>query len=295
MLIRQPSGNPQSITFARRMGSARQDATPYGAQPTDCARDPQALGKTLESAFQAAKALGDALATRLGDARKDNARQKVAQIRQEIDTLKKIMRMIMLFGGKVSESLLRQLRELARSLSEAASVLKEGAAESSPFVGVSDAANYSATDAMPSATAEDNARDGSDGATPMADAGSGTRQPEEVTALARNEPTARYPTREEEKNGKADTGSEQPVRALVAAPDNRRETERRSDAELIKEALRELKALVAMAKAARHKDHDSDKLLKDITKHLRQVDEAAGAMSIPSPTMPVAVGISVRV
>lgn len=78
------------------------------------------LQKQMETARKNAAAV-DSLSSRAGMDQKDLARQRVKEIKEQIEALR---RMLMLFGGKDAKAVLQQLKQLANQLKQAAGVLR---------------------------------------------------------------------------------------------------------------------------------------------------------------------------
>ncbi|WP_432381316.1 hypothetical protein [Duganella sp. P38] len=78
------------------------------------------LQKQMETARKNAEVI-DRLSTRVDQDQKAQARQRVEEIKKEIEALRK---MLMLFGGKDAKAVLQQLKHLASQLKQAAGVLK---------------------------------------------------------------------------------------------------------------------------------------------------------------------------
>ncbi|MBV7538379.1 hypothetical protein KW842_21625 [Duganella sp. sic0402] len=78
------------------------------------------LQKQMETARKNAEVV-DRLSSRVDRDQKDAARQRVEEIKKQIEALR---RMLLLFGGKDAKSVLQQLKALASQLKQAAGVLK---------------------------------------------------------------------------------------------------------------------------------------------------------------------------
>jgi len=88
------------------------------------------LQKQMDIARKNAQAV-DGLSSRVGQDQKSLARQRVEEIKKEIEALRK---MLMLFGGKDAKAVLQQLKQLANQLKQAAGVLKASSETGLPDV-----------------------------------------------------------------------------------------------------------------------------------------------------------------
>ncbi|MRW93838.1 hypothetical protein GJ699_27980 [Duganella sp. FT80W] len=103
------------------------------------------LQKQMENARKNAEAI-DQLSSRTDLDQKALARQRVKEIKEQIEALR---RMLMLFGGKDAKAVLQQLKQLGSQLKQAAGVL-----QASSETGLPDATSMSADTSVPSAENE---------------------------------------------------------------------------------------------------------------------------------------------
>lgn len=113
------------------------------------------LQKQLEIAKKNAEAI-DTLSRRADQDQKALARERVAEIKKQIDALR---RMLLLFGGKDAKAVLQQLKDLASQLKQAAGILKAAPDGGAPDTVASDSGDgYAAyAEQQASADAEANA------------------------------------------------------------------------------------------------------------------------------------------
>lgn len=116
-----PASNDAHAAARRDADAARDRDT---AQPADKPVSIRVIlsDDALERAAKARKAAFQMAATDAAQSRHDLARARVAQIKQRIDTLKK---MLMFLGKAAAKVILRELRQLAGELGQAANALKE--------------------------------------------------------------------------------------------------------------------------------------------------------------------------
>ncbi|AOU96341.1 uncharacterized protein AruCF_5450 [Achromobacter ruhlandii] len=115
-----PTGNDPRATVRRDADAAQdRDAAQSAEKPVSIRVI--LSDEALERAAKARKAAFQ-MATDAAQSRQDLARARVAQIKQRIDTLKK---MLMFLGAAAAKAILRELRQLAGELGQAASALKD--------------------------------------------------------------------------------------------------------------------------------------------------------------------------
>ena len=287
MAIRFDSPSPILKAPVARRGD---ESASRNTQTAAATADPKSaaqltLGAALKKAGETARAFGDALTTRFDEARKSSAREQVAQIRERIQMLK---RLILLFGG--SKALLRELKQLAGALAAAADVLKDGGGGGSASAGLEQGALYTEA-GVPASGAPTAAQteDGSPGS--EAAESSDEREAEALAAQAESELAALGA-----KADPQDPPATDDAPTLASAPVDGQQAQRRADADLLEKALRELKALLALAKSAQRKaDRDDQKRIKDIEEQVEQVEQAVGELKAPASLSAGFSGISVRV
>ncbi|GEM_PF-7056377 len=268
-------------SFTQRADAATPRTAQAAVESDDAAPDvKQTIGAALKKAGEAASTFGGTLTARFDEARKNSAREQIAQVQQRIQMLK---RMILLFGG--SKALLRELKQLAGTLATAAKTLKEdgNSTNTATFI-------YNETGAPPN----------QHGMPTEAPAPSDTSMPESnkqqeaqaFTGQVQRELADSASSSEEEEEEEASNPQSSSLATL--APAGSQQSQRHADAKLLAETLRELKALVAAAKAAQRKpDREDQKHINEIDKHLEKVEQAIGSLN--APTAPIFAGISIHV
>lgn len=267
-------------SFTQRADAATPRTAQAAVESDDAAPDvKQTIGAALKKAGEAASTFGGTLTARFDEARKNSAREQIAQVQQRIQMLK---RMILLFGG--SKALLRELKQLAGTLATAAKTLKEdgNSTNTATFI-------YNETGAPPN----------QHGMPTEAPAPSDTSMPESnkqqeaqaFTGQVQRELADSASSSEEEEE---EASNPQSSSLATLAPAGSQQSQRHADAKLLAETLRELKALVAAAKAAQRKpDREDQKHINAIDKHLEKVEQAIGSLN--APTAPIFAGISIHV
>lgn len=125
------------------------------------------LQKQLETARKNASTI-DALSIRADRDQKALARERVEEIKKQIEALR---RMLMLFGGKDAKAVLQQLKDLASQLKQAAGILKASSETGLPDVTTA-AAPADPGDGYAAYAAQQASAD-AEAATASADAGAG--------------------------------------------------------------------------------------------------------------------------
>ncbi len=264
-------------SFTQRADAATPRTAQAAVESDDAAPDvKQTIGAALKKAGEAASTFGGTLTARFDEARKNSAREQIAQVQQRIQMLK---RMILLFGG--SKALLRELKQLAGTLATAAKTLKEdgNSTNTATFI-------YNETGAPPN----------QHGMPTEAPAPSDTSMPESNKQQEAQAFTGQVQRELADSASSSEEEASNPQSSSLAtlAPAGSQQSQRHADAKLLAETLRELKALVAAAKAAQRKpDREDQKHINEIDKHLEKVEQAIGSLN--APTAPIFAGISIHV
>jgi len=264
-------------SFTQRADAATPRTAQAAVESDDAAPDvKQTIGAALKKAGEAASTFGGTLTARFDEARKNSAREQIAQVQQRIQMLK---RMILLFGG--SKALLRELKQLAGTLATAAKTLKEdgNSTNTATFI-------YNETGAPPN----------QHGMPTEAPAPSDTSMPESNKQQEAQAFTGQVQRELADSASSSEEEASNPQSSSLAtlAPAGSQQSQRHADAKLLAETLHELKALVAAAKAAQRKpDREDQKHINAIDKHLEKVEQAIGSLN--APTAPIFAGISIHV
>lgn len=264
-------------SFTQRADAATPRTAQAAVESDDAAPDvKQTIGAALKKAGEAASTFGGTLTARFDEARKNSAREQIAQVQQRIQMLK---RMILLFGG--SKALLRELKQLAGTLATAAKTLKEdgNSTNTATFI-------YNETGAPPN----------QHGMPTEAPAPSDTSMPESNKQQEAQAFTGQVQRELADSASSSEEEASNPQSSSLAtlAPAGSQQSQRHADAKLLAETLRELKALVAAAKAAQRKpDREDQKHINEIDKHLEKVEQTIGSLN--APTAPIFAGISIHV
>jgi len=264
-------------SFTQRADAATPRTAQAAVESDDAAPDvKQTIGAALKKADEAASTFGGTLTARFDEARKNSAREQIAQVQQRIQMLK---RMILLFGG--SKALLRELKQLAGTLATAAKTLKEdgNSTNTATFI-------YNETGAPPN----------QHGMPTEAPASTDTSMPESNKQQEAQAFTGQVQHELADSASSSEEEASNPQSSSLAtlAPAGSQQSQRHADAKLLAETLRELKALVAAAKAAQRKpDREDQKHINEIDKHLEKVEQAIGSLN--APTAPIFAGISIHV
>ena len=199
------------------------------------------------------------------ESRKEAARQKLEDIKKRIEMLKQL---VVSLGPAGAKGALRQLKQLAQELGQAAAVLQESSGGGNLSVG----AAQGATGEREAATAQ----------APATVEGPSEAAPVEADAPAVDTEAVEQAVGEDAEQGDGAGASEEPAGEQAQATRNERnERQRRADGEELKKVAAQLKQLLAMVRSqlAAKPDEDSKKLIDGISKQLAEVDQAAGQMA----------------
>ncbi len=314
-----PSSGTQADAARLLMSAAQGDqetATRYLSARVTLSND--ALNKVLEYGQAISRLSTDVMASR-----KDLARARIEEIKKRIEVLKK---MLALMGPEAAKGVLREIRQLAGQLSAAADTLKQGAGAPSTAGGgvgampapmadvpqLSDSATP--VQAMPDAAADAGQGDARGGVASQAAQAAAAYAKVSATTDVATDATTQAGAGEAAASGTADEASaasgfddaatsqddsaEETVQSTVGkeldAANLRRSEDRQrgEDARNLREALRDLKALLALAKqkvergdeTARKDAEASEETIEDTVKTVEgMVTSDIGIMSINSP------------
>ncbi|PZW65325.1 hypothetical protein F471_03804 [Pseudomonas sp. URMO17WK12:I1] len=227
---------------------------------------------------------------RQDESRKDAARQRLEDIKKRIEMFKQL---VVALGPSAAKGALRQIKQLAQELGQAAAVLKEPSGGSASSVGTgAKTGEGEGTAAQETVTAEAVSE-----AEPTAEV---AVEPEAEAETAEvNAETAELAAGEEaEQEDEPEQDAEEQAQAAIGqARHERNERQRRADAEELKKVAAQLKQLLAMVRSqiSGKPDEDSKKLIEGIDKQLADVEKAAGEMAGSGLSLSVSVGATVSI
>ncbi|TBU73247.1 hypothetical protein [Phytopseudomonas daroniae] len=203
------------------------------------------------------------------ESRKDAARQRLEDIKKRIEMLKQL---VMALGPSAAKGALRQIKQLAQELGQAASVLKEPSGGSTASVNAGAAQASSGTREGAQATETAIVVYAASEVLPDVEA-----DPETETAMGSAVATEEPSTEDGDAEGEGD-GDERAQLPMERTRNNRDDQQRRADAEELKKVARQLKQLLAMVKAqlSASPDEESKKLIGDIHKQLADIELPVG-------------------
>ncbi|WYX52593.1 hypothetical protein WJ977_10660 [Achromobacter xylosoxidans] len=291
---------------ARRDADAARDRD--AAQPADKPVSIRVIlsDDALERAAKARKAAFQ-MATDAAQSRHDLARARVAQIKQRIDTLKK---MLMFLGKAAAKAILRELRQLAGELGQAASALKDsggvqaagaspGAAAAPVVHGASGVPATGDANGTPAGTAEGADATGAGAPTPTTAASRALAAYAAAsdTALDSDADTADTPPADTAAQGAAAAARADAAKAASASVDTDTDTagdrndkagaptesrhepqaaqkRREGDAQAVRDAIRAMKELLAMLKSKlRQHDKEAQKQVAEVRDALAEAEK----------------------
>lgn len=226
--------------------------------------------------------------SKLNSADQDLARGRIEQIKRRIQMLK--MMLLSLAGQSVPPGILREMRQLAAELGQAAKTLSGGsggaatdtaggenqsgvAAESGGAAALSAATTTSATSST--STAGDSAS-------------------AESAALGEHAAGTSSAAKSGEGDASAQEAKQWQDVAAAFIERSAGSTQHRADAKSVQDAVRELKSLLAMAKnASRHDDKEAQKQIRAINQSIADIEKTVQSMSMTGGGADISADLSV--
>ncbi|PPC75792.1 hypothetical protein C4K68_18660 [Pokkaliibacter plantistimulans] len=231
--------------------------------------DAQQLWQRLHEQPQGTSWAGQ-ISGRQSELRKEVAREKLADIQQQIKVLKRLLATL---TPEMAKGILRQLKQLAQQLKQVASVLKEDSGSSSAATtGLTSATTASATST--SSTSTSSTTDDT-GQAAVAEAEQGMRQAT-VAATERSSSTASADEEDAELSDDADSESQWPATQNATRSNDR---QRQQDAQSLQEAAQELRQLLRrIRQLLRQDDQRAQKDVREAEALLRKTGEMVSSM-----------------
>ncbi|UUE09858.1 cell envelope biogenesis protein TolA [Dickeya zeae] len=209
--------------------------------------------------------------SKLNSADQDLARGRIEQIKRRIQMLK--MMLLSLAGQSVPPGVLRELRQLAAELGQAAKTLSGGGSATDTAGGENQSGVAAESDggALSTATA----------ATTSTSAAGDSASAESPT-LGAGERTGVPSTA---KSGEGDASAQEAKQwqdvAAAFIERNAGSTQRRADAKSIQDAVRELKSLLSMVKnASKNGDKEAQKQIQAINQYIADIEKTVQSMNM---------------
>ncbi|MEI7188823.1 cell envelope biogenesis protein TolA [Dickeya dianthicola] len=220
--------------------------------------------------------------SKINDSDQDLARGRIEQIKRRLQMLK--MMMLSLAGQSVPPGVLREIRQLARELGQAAKTLNEGGGN-----GAAGGENQSGAVAGGSGDASASALSGA-----MAVAAAGESASAESDGLGNGDRAAgASPTA---KSGEETSAQEAEQLQSVAGAITERgagSQQHRMDAKSVQDAVRELKSLLAMVKnASKNGDKEAQKQIQAINQHIADIENRVQSMNMTGDGADISVDLS---
>ncbi|WP_038906018.1 hypothetical protein [Dickeya zeae] len=213
---------------------------------------------------------------KLNSADQDLARGRIEQIKRRIQMLK--MMLLSLAGQSVPPGVLREMRQLAAELGQAAKTLSGGsggtATDTAGGENQSGVAAESGGGALSAATAA---------TTSTSSSAAGDSASAESPALGTGERTAGVPSTAKSGEGDASAQEAKQWQDVAAAFIERSagSTQRRADAKSIQDAVRELKSLLSMVKnASKNGDKEAQKQIQAINQYIADIEKTVQSMNM---------------
>ncbi|WP_033568987.1 hypothetical protein [Dickeya undicola] len=224
----------------------------------------------------------------------DLARGRIEQIKRRIQMLK--MMMLSLVGQSVPPGVLREIRQLAAELGQAAKTLNEGGGSgvaNTGTVGVVGGENQSGAvaDGSGDASSGDTSASALSGA--MTASVAGERAPVESDGVGEAGDQAAGASAAEKSDGEASAQEAEQLQSVAAAITERGagSQQRRADAKSVQDAVRELKSLLAMVKNASKKDDkEAQKQIQAINQYIADTEKTVQSMNMAGGGVDLSVG-----
>ncbi|WP_407322003.1 cell envelope biogenesis protein TolA [Dickeya ananatis] len=213
--------------------------------------------------------------SKLNSADQDLARGHIEQIKRRIQMLK--MMLLSLAGQSVPPGVLREIRQLAAELGQAAKTLSGGSGG---------AATGTAGGENQSGVAAESGGGALSAATAATTSTAGDSASAESQALGAGERTGVPSTA---KSGEGDASAQEAKQwqdvAAAFIERNAGSTQRRADAKSVQDAVRELKSLLSMVKnASKNGDKEAQKQIQAINQYIADIEKTVQSMNMTGGT-----------
>ncbi|AIR70146.1 hypothetical protein [Dickeya fangzhongdai] len=256
--------------------------TRAGAQADASQEQPSVTSVLVQFSDEVRKRIDAAMRTnmsKVNDFDQDLARGRIEQIKRRIQMLK--MMMLSLVGQSVPPGVLREIRQLAAELGQAAKTLNEGGGSgvaNTGAAGVAGGENQSGSIADGSGDTSASALSGA-----MAVSAAGENVSAESDGLGNGGDHAAGASAAEKSDGDASAQEVEQLQSVAAAITERGagSQQRRADAKSVQDAVRELKSLLAMVKnASRNDDKEAQKQIQAINQYIADTEKTVQSMSM---------------
>ena len=256
--------------------------TRAGAQADASQEQPSVTSVLVQFSDEVRKRIDTAMRTnmsKMNDFDQDLARGRIEQIKRRIQMLK--MMMLSLVGQSVPPGGLREIRQLAAELGQAAKTLNEGGgsgAANTGAAGVAGGENQSGAVANGSGDTSASALSGA-----MAVSAAGESASAESEGVGDGSDHAAGASAAAKSDGDASAQEAEQLQSVAAAITERGagSQQRRADAKSVQDAVRELKSLLAMVKhASRNDDKEAQKQIQAINQYIADTEKTVQSMSM---------------
>ncbi|ACZ78852.1 conserved hypothetical protein [Dickeya parazeae Ech586] len=226
--------------------------------------------------------------SKLNNADQDLARGRIEQIKRRIQMLK--MMLLSLAGQSVPPGVLREMRQLAAELGQAAKTLSAGSGGAATDTAGGE--NQSGVAAESGGAAALSAATATSSTSSTSTAGDSAS----VESEALGEHAAG--TSSAAKSGEGDASAQEAKQwqdvAAAFIERSAGSTQHRADAKSVQDAVRELKSLLAMVKnASRHDDKEAQKQMRAINQSIADIEKTVQSMSMTGGGADVSADLSV--
>lgn len=229
--------------------------------------------------------------SKLNNADQDLARGRIEQIKRRIQMLK--MMLLSLAGQSVPPGVLREMRQLAAELGQAAKTLSAGSGGAATDTAGGEnqsgvAAESGGAAALSAATATSSTSSTSSTST------AGDSASVESEALGEHAAGTSSAAKSGEGDASAQEAKQWQDVAAAFIERSAGSTQHRADAKSVQDAVRELKSLLAMVKnASRHDDKEAQKQMRAINQSIADIEKTVQSMSMTGGGADVSADLSV--
>ncbi|MCO7263158.1 cell envelope biogenesis protein TolA [Dickeya zeae] len=225
--------------------------------------------------------------SKLNNADQDLARGRIEQIKRRIQMLK--MMLLSLAGQSVPPGVLREMRQLAAELGQAAKTLSGGSSGEAADTAGGDQSGMATESGGAAALSAATATSSTSSTSTAGDSASA-----ESAALGEHAAGTSSAAKSGEGDASAQEAKQWQDVAAAFIERSAGSTQHRADAKSVQDAVRELKSLLAMAKnASRHGDKEAQKQIRAINHSIADIEKTVQSMSMTGGGADLSADLSV--
>ncbi|WP_219952138.1 cell envelope biogenesis protein TolA [Dickeya zeae] len=225
--------------------------------------------------------------SKLNNADQDLARGRIEQIKRRIQMLK--MMLLSLAGQSVPPGVLREMRQLAAELGQAAKTLSGGSSGEAADTAGGDQSGMATESGGAAALSAATATSSTSSTSTAGDSASA-----ESAALGEHAAGTSSAAKSGEGDASAQEAKQWQDVAAAFIERSAGSTQHRADAKSVQDAVRELKSLLAMVKnASRHDDKEAQKQIRAINQSIADIEKTVQSMSMTGGGADLSADLSV--